>query len=145
MATKNSFSFGAWMDYCNSSINNINGNTANVQTAFKKDLKKAIAHAGYPNKDEIDVIDNINDFSIDNLAGEIPAMVSGFMKETERSFNIPAADDNTCAATIKVVAVDEKTKEGTILFGDKKGETYKSTIASHEEVSVKNNRKPFKK
>lgn len=144
MATKNTFSFGAWMDYCNSSINNTTGNTSNVQDAFKKDLKKAIQHAGYPNKDEIGVIDQINDFSIDNLAGEIPSMVSGFMKETERTFTIPAADENTCAATIKVVAVDEKIKEGTIMFGENKGETYKSTIAPHEEISVKNNRKPFK-
>ena len=145
MATSNSFSFGAWMNYCDSSINNTTGTTPAVQEAYKKDLKKAIAHAGYPSKDEIGVIDQINDFTMDNLAAEIPNMVSGFMKDTGRSFNIPAADDNTCAASIKVVAVDEKTKEGTIMFGDKKGESYTSTTSAHEELTVKNNRTPFKK
>lgn len=31
------------------------------------------------------------------------------------------------------------------MLGDKKGQTYKSTIKAHEEVSVKNRRDKFKK
>ena len=143
--TNKSFSFAAWVNYGNACINNTTGNTPEIQTAFKSDLKKAIAHAGYPTKEEIGVVDTINDFDMSATLQTIPKMVSGFMHDEKRSFDIPAADSNTCAATIKVVAVDEKTKEGTIMLGDRKGETYKSTIAAHEELSVKNRRDPFKK
>lgn len=145
MATNKGFSFASFVAYGNSCINNASGKTPEIQTAFKTDLKKAIAHAGYPSKDEIGVIDEINDFDMSATMQKIPEIVSGYMKNEQRSFDIPAADDNTCPATIKVVAVDEKVKEGTIAFGDKKGETYKSTVAAHEEVSVKNRRDKFKK
>lgn len=143
--TNKSFSYASFVAYGNSCINNTTGNTSEIQSAFKTDLKKAIAHAGYPSKDEIGVIDEINDFDMSATMSKIPDIVSGYMHDEQRSFNIPAANDNTCPATIKVVAVDEKVKEGTIAFGDKKGETYKTTIAAHEELSIKNNREAFKK
>lgn len=145
MATSKLFSFAAWVDYGNSCINNTTGNTPGIQEAFKADLKKAIAHAGYPTKEEIGVVDTINDFDMSATLSKVPEMVAGFMKDEKRAFDIPAADENTCAASIKVVAVNEKTKEGTIMLGDRKGETYKSTIAAHEEIAVKNRRDPFKK
>lgn len=143
--TNKGFSMSVFIAFGNGCINNVNGNTPDIQSAFKTDLKKAIAHAGYPSKDEIGIVDEINDFSMDNTLGAIPDMVSKFMHDEQRSFDIPAADDNTCPATIKVVAVDEKTKTGPIMFGDKKGEQYTSTVAAHEEVSVKNRRDKFKK
>lgn len=145
MATSKVFSFASFVEYGNSAINNTSGNTGEIQTAFKTDLKKAIAHAGYPTKDEIGVVDEINDFDMSNTLAKVPEIVSGYMNTEERAFLIPAANDNTCDATVKVVAVDEKTKEGIIQLGGKAGEPYKSTIAAHEELSVKNNRKPFKK
>ena len=144
MATTKGFSFAAFVEYGNKCINN-QGTSVPMQDAFKKDLKKAIAHAGYPSKDEIGVVDEINDFELTNTLAQVPALVSGFMKDEQRSFDIPAADENTTPATIKVVAVDEKTKTGTIMLGDKKGEQYSSTIAAHEELSVKNRRDSFKK
>mgnify|MGYP001021894388 FL=1 len=76
---------------------------------------------------------------------QVPKIVSGFMHDEQRNFDIPSSDSKTCAATVKVVAVDEKTKEGIIMLGDKKGSPYTSTIAAHEEISVKNKRDPFKK
>lgn len=143
--TNKVFSLAAFTAFGNAAINNARGTTPAIQTAFKADLKKAIAHAGYPTKEEINVIDEINDFEMTNTLAKVPELVSTFMKEEQRGFDIPAADENTCPATIKVVAVEEKTKEGTIMLGDRKGETYTSTIAAHEEISVKNRRDAFKK
>jgi hypothetical protein len=143
--TNKNFSYAAFVAYGNSCINNTSGKTPEIQKAFKTDLKKAIAHAGYPTKDEIDVIDEINDFDMSATLQTVPEIISGFMRDTGRSFDIPAATDNTCPASIKVVAVPEKTKEGIIMLGDRKGETYKSTIKAHEELSVKNHRGSFKK
>lgn len=145
MSTSKGFSFASFVAYGNGAINNASGNTPDIQCAFKSDLKKAIAHAGYPTKAEISIIDDINDFDMSATISKVPELVSGFMKTEGRSFDIPAADKNTCAATIKVVAVDEKVKTGTIQFGDNAGKEYKSVIAPHEELSVKNRRDPFKK
>ena len=145
MSTNNGFSFASFVAYGNATFNNTTGNTPTFQEAGKTFLKKAIAHAGYPNKDEIGVIDTINDFDYSPITKVVPELVSGYMRDEKRSFDIPAADKNTCAATVKVVAVEEKTKTGTIMLGDKKGETYTSTTAAHEELVVKNRRDPFKK
>lgn len=143
--TNKSFSFAAWVSYGNSCINNTTGNTPEIQTAFKTDLKKAIAHAGYPTKDEINVVDEINDFDMSATLSKVPEIVSGFMHDEQRSFDLPSPAKDTCAATVKVVSVPEKTKEGTIMLGDRKGETYKTTYSAHDEISVKNRRDPFKK
>ena len=145
MATNKTFSFAAWVNYGNACINNTTGNTPEIQTAFKTDLKKAIAHAGYPTKDEIGVVDTINDFDMSATLSKVPEMVAGFMKDEQRAFEIPAADENTCAAAIKVVAVEEKTSTGTVMFGANKGATYETTTAAHEEIKVSNRRDPFKK
>lgn len=145
MATNKGFSIASWVAYGNACINNTTGTTPDIQTAFKGDLKKAIAHAGYPNKDEIGIIDEINDFDMSGTLSAIPEVVSGYMSKEQRAFDIPAADDNTCAASIKVVEVPETTKTGTITFGANKGQTYESTVAAHEELKVKNRRDPFKK
>jgi hypothetical protein len=145
MATTKGFSLASFVEYGNRCINNANNSTPVMQEAFKKDLKKAIAHAGYPSKDEIGVVDEINDFELTNTLAQVPTLVSSFMKDEQRAFDLPAVDPNTCPASIKVVAVDEKTKTGTIMLGDKKGEQYTSTVAAHEELSVKNRRDAFKK
>lgn len=145
MSTKNRFSFASFVAHGNACINNASGNTPEIQSAFKSDLKKAIAHAGYPSKDEIGVIDEINDFDMSATMSKIPEIVSSYMRDEQRGFDIPAADNNTCAATINVVSVPEKTKTGTIMLGDRKGETYESVIKAHDELTVKNRRDPFKK
>ena len=61
--TNKGFSMSAFIAFGNGCINNVNGNTPDIQSAFKTDLKKAIAHAGYPSKDETGTADEINDFS----------------------------------------------------------------------------------
>jgi hypothetical protein len=137
MATNKSFSYAAFVEYGNKN--------EKMQSAYKADLKKAIAHAGYPQKDEIGIIDTINDFDMSNIMRAIPETVSGFMHDEQRAFELPAPDKKTAPATIKVVAVDKKTKTGTIAFGEHKGQEYKSTVAAHEEVKVKNNVRDFKK
>lgn len=144
MATNKSFSFAAWVAYGNSQINNASGKSPELQAAFRTDLKKAIAKAGYPSKDEIGIIDTIKDFDLSATLREIPSVISGFMKEEGRAFDLPAPDKKTAPATIKVVSVPKKTKKGIIQMGDKKGQPYTSTIGAHEEVRVKNKTGDFK-
>ena len=144
MATNQMFSMAAFVKYGNGKINNVSGKDMEIQTAFKSDLKKAIAHAGYPSKDEIGIVDEINDFDLSNTLEKVPEIVSSFMSDTGRKFDLPAPDNKTCPATISVVHVPEETKEGvSVLGGEKK--KWKSTIAAHDAVKVKNNTKSFKK
>lgn len=144
MATNKTFSYAAFVEYGNACINNATGKTPEMQAAFRTDLKKAIAKAGYPSKDEIGIIDTISDFDMSATLREVPNLVSGFMHDEHRAFDIPAADKKTAPASIKVVAVDKKVKKGTVMLGDKKGQEYTSTVAAHEEVKVKNHTKAFK-
>lgn len=145
MATNKTFSFASFVEYGNACINNTTGNTPEIQTAFKTDLKKAIAHAGYPTKEEINIIDEINDFDMSATMQKVPELISGYMKDEQRSFDIPAGNDNTCAASIKVIAVEEKTKTGVNQLGPNAGSEYSSTTLAHEELQIKNRRGPFKK
>lgn len=145
MASEKSFSYAAFCAYGNACINNASGKTQDMQAAFRADLKRNIAKAGYPQKDEIGIIDTINDFDFSETMRVMPDMISGFMHDEKRAFNLPAPDKKTAPATLKVVAVGKKTKTGIIQMGEKKGQTYTSTTAAHEEVKVKNNTSDFKK
>jgi hypothetical protein len=144
MASTKGFSMAAFIEYGNGKLNNVSGKDMEIQTAFKTDLKKAIAHAGYPSKDEIGIIDEINDFDMSNTLEKIPEIVSDFMADTNRKFDLPAPDKKTCPATIYTQHVPEETKEGVSKLGgvEKK---WTSTIAAHEVVKVKNHTKSFKK
>lgn len=141
MATNKSFSFAALAQYCNSSAET----ATTFKDAFRQDAKKFYAKAGYPSKDEIDILDEI-DPDVSNTASVIPAVVSGFMHDEQRSFDLPAPDENTAPATINVVHVDEKTTEGVVTIeGPNKGEKWTSTIAEHDEPKIKVRRNKFKK
>lgn len=141
MATNKSFSFAALAQYCNSSA----GSATTFKEAFKQDAKKFYAKAGYPSKDEIDILDDI-DPDVTNTVTQIPQLVSGFMKDEQRSFDLPAPDENTAPATINVVHVEEKTTEGVVTIeGPTKGEKWTSTIAEHDEPKLKVRRNKFKK
>ena len=134
MATSKGFSFAAFANYGNSTA-----------TAFVQDAKKFYAKAGYPSKDEIGILDEMTP-DVTNTVSQIPELITGFMHDEERSFDLPAADDKTAPATIKVVKVPEKVKEGIIqMEGPKKGQKYKTTIKAHEEPSLKVKRDAFKK
>ena len=140
MTTKG-FSFAAFAAYGNSTA----APASNLQHAFVQDAKKFYAKAGYPSKDEIGILDEMTP-DITNTVSQIPEFVSGFMHDEQRSFDIPAADDKTAPATVKVVKVPEKTTEGTITIdGPNKGKKYKSTVKAHEEPKLKVNRSAFKK
>ena len=134
MATEKGFSTPTWVQYGN----------AKLQEAARADFKKNAAKLGYPSKDEIGIVDSAT-LDITNTLNAVPATVSGYMHDEKRSFDLPAPDDMTAAATLRVDAIPEKTKTGTIMLGDKKGEEYTSTIAAHDEVKVKSRTKPFKK
>lgn len=144
MASVKGFSMAAFIEYGNGKLNNVSKKDMEMQTAFKTDLKKAIAHAGYPSKDEIGIIDEINDFDMSNTLECVPQLVSDFMADTGRKFDLPAPDKKTCPATISVVHVPEDTKKGVSVLGGEKKE-WTSTIAAHDAVKVKNNTKAFKK
>ena len=143
--TNKGFSLASLVAYGNGCINNTKGNTPAIQTAFKTDLKKAIAHAGYPSKDEIGIVDTINDFDMSATMEQIPNIVAGYMKDEQRSFAIPAGDKNSTPCTVSVVHVDKKTTTGVNQFGPNAGKEYTSVCEEHEEYKVKNNRKAFKK
>lgn len=141
----NQFSFAAFVAYGNNAFNNVNGNTPEMETACKTMLKKNIALLNYPTKDEIGIIDEAKNLDYSPVLEQIPNLVSGFMKDEDRAFEIPAANDNMANASIHIEHVDEKVNEGIIQFGEKKGQPYKSVTAEHDEVKVKNNVKKFKK
>lgn len=144
MATTKPFSFAAFVEYGNSCINNTTGNTPEIQTAFKQDLKKAIAHAGYPSKEEIGIVDEINDFDMSATLQTVPQIISGFMRDEERAFDIPAADENTAPASIGIKSVPEEVKEGTLAFGKDAGSKYRTKVEAHDEPTLKVRRDKFK-
>ena len=83
---------------------------------------------------------------VTNTVSQIPELVTGFMHDEERAFDLPAADDKTAPASIKVVKVPEKVTEGIITIdGPNKGKKYKSTVKAHEEPKLKVKRDAFKK
>jgi hypothetical protein len=134
MATNKVSSLPEWVQYSN----------ARLQEAARADFKKNAAKLGYPSKDEISIVDNAT-LDISNTMSAIPGAISGYMHDQGRAFDLPAPDAKTAPATLKVVKVPKKTKTGKIMLGDKKGETYTSTIEAHEEVKVKSRNKGFKK
>ena len=56
-----------------------------------------------------------------------------------------AAVGSGAAGDVGVRHIDKKEKTGTIMFGDHKGEEYKSVTESHNEFFVKNFTRAFKK
>jgi hypothetical protein len=133
MATNKVASMPAWVAYGN----------AKLQDAARADFKKNAAKMGYPSKDEIGIVDQTT-LDISQTLAAIPAAVSGYMHDEKRAFDLPAPDNKTAPATLKVAAIPEKTKTGVVMLGDKKGETYTSTVKAHEEVKVKSRNKDFK-
>lgn len=115
-----------------------------LQGALRQDYKNNSKRLGYPGKDEMDIVDqSILDAS--NTIAAMPGVISGYMHDEHRAFDLPAPDAKTAPATLKIVEVPKKTKTGTIQLGDRKGEPYTSTIAAHDEVRVKSRTKSFKK
>ncbi len=133
-------SLAAFAKYGNEQINH-----GSMKTAFKSDLKKAIAHAGYPSKSEIDIVDTIDDFDMSATLSEVPNLIGQYIKDEDRAFKLPAVDAKSCPATIKLEEVEEKTHTGIIQMGSRKGETYTSTTAAHKEFKLESNRDAFKK
>lgn len=141
MATNKTFSFAALANYGNSTA----PSAENFQKAFIMDAKKLYAKAGYPSKDEIGILDEMKP-DVTNTVSVIPEFVSGFMHDEQRSFDLPAPDDNTTPATISVIHVEEKTSEGIVTIdGPNKGQKWTSTVGEHDEIKVKNRRNKFKK
>lgn len=127
-------------------VNYMNDQAANKETAlsqaFRKDVKAAIALAGYPTKDEIDIIDTIEGIKMTNTAGQIQNTVASYMKDQGRTFVIPSTDENTCELVIGRKPVEDKIKEGvSVIGGDEK--PWKCRIKAHTEYFAKNKRKPF--
>ena len=144
--TDKQFSKAVWGNYVNDCANNKDNHHDEDQIAVRKFVEKTIRSLGCPNPDEVhDVVYNYNEYDLTPLAERIPNLVSGFMFETRTAFNLPAPNASTAPATLKVRAVDAKTKTGVVTIGPSKGKEYTSTTAAHEEVYVKNFTKAFKK
>lgn len=134
------FSSQAWRDYVNTSSNPA---PTEFRQAFRTDAIKYMDKAGWPSKDEQDILNTIEP-DVSNTVNAIPSVISNFMADEDRSFNLPAPNDNTAPATIKIVHRDEKTKTGTIMFGENKGSKYTSTTKEHDEMTAKSNTSKFK-
>lgn len=132
------FSLGAFVAYGNA-------NTT-FQDALKADWMKNADGMGWPNKAEAAGV--IKDYTMRadaTLTATVP-LIPQFMADENRAFNLPSPNPKKITpGSVKLVHVDTKTKEGTISFGEKKGDTYKSTTTAHTEFKVKNNRDAFKK
>ena len=144
MSSVKGFSMAAFIEYGNGKLNNVSGKDMEIQQAFKADLKRNIAKAGYPSKDEIGIIDEINDFDMSNTLECVPQIVSDYMADTGRKFDLPAPDKKTCPATIYTQHVPEETKTGVSKLGGVE-KPWTSTIAAHDIIKVKNHTKAFKK
>lgn len=146
--TDKQFSFASFAEFGNKEVNT-QGTKLNIAcTAFVENTMNDIGKRyGYPtNREELhECLGKYDGYDVSGITDVIPSVVSGFMHDTQRAFDLPAPDDNTCPATIKVVAKDKEVKEGVLQFGARKDETYKTTVAAHEEVVVKNKRDKFKK
>lgn len=135
MATSKGFSMPVWTQYVE----------ARYQEALRADWKANAKKMNYPSKEEIanGIVDQF-DLTAQNTLAAIPEAISGFMKDEGRQFDLPAPDKKTAPASLKTVAVGQKTKTGTKQFGPHKGESYKTVTKAHEEVKVKNRTKDFK-
>lgn len=140
------WAYAAWCNYFNSCANNTTGNTPEVQDAFHVVLKKAIKKVQFPrDENELGIIDTVNDFDLSPLARQIPGLVTGFMHDEDRAFELPAVDGKTAPGSLRIAEIPEKTREGVIMLGDRKGETYTSTTGEHNEYKVKSNTDAFRK
>lgn len=141
------FSFGAFTAYCNSCINNTNEfrPTPEMAEGFREDLKYNIAMAGNPQKGEEGIVDTIQNFRMTGTLRAMPEMIVNFMRDTGRAFDLPAVNANTAPGSLRIASVEEKTREGVIMLGEHKGETYTSTTGAHDEYRVKSNTDAFKK
>lgn len=145
MVTTGTHSLAALAEWGNKAFNNVNGTTPELQDAFRKTLKAGIKKANYPSCEaELAIIDEINDFDVTPIAEQLPNAMSKYMAETGRAVNLPAPDENTAPATLKLVHKDETVNTGIIQMGDKKGQPYESKVAAHDEFKVKSNNKAFK-
>ena len=141
--TDKGFSAATWANYVNKVANK---KSSDENKAVKTFVEKTVKQLGYPNKDEAhDIIQNFNDYDLTPIAEVVPGMVSGYMQTEGRTFNLPAPNKTSASAKIGLRHVDEKTKTGTIMFGENKGKQYKTTVAEHDEYYCKNYAKVFKK
>jgi hypothetical protein len=146
MITERTHSLAAMCEWGNKAVNNQGGTTPEIQQAFRQTLKAGIKKANYPSCEaELAIIDEITDFDVTPLAEQMPDAIAKYMAETGRAINLPAVDDKTAPATLKLIHKDESVSTGTIQMGPHKGETYESVTEAHDEYRIKSNNKAFKK
>ena len=145
MITENNYSLSAMVEWANKSVNNINGTTEEIQTAFHQVLKAGIKKANYPSCEaELGVIDQIKDFDVTPLAEQLPNIIAKYMAEEKRPINLPAVDDVTAPGSLRLVHKDEAVNEGVIQMGARKGEKYKSVVKAHDEYKIVSKKDKFK-
>lgn len=116
---------------------------AKMQEALRADFKANIAKMGYPSKDEIGIVDSTQLTAANTLAA-VPGVISSYMRDEARAFALPAPDEKTAPANLKLVDIDKKVSTGTMTFGPKKGESYETVVDAHTEFKVSSNRGDFK-
>lgn len=135
--TDKPFSMAAFVDYGNARNNAF-------AEAFKADTAKNIAKMGYPNKEELPGVIAGAKLDMSHTIAAVPQLVSGFMTDDKRKFDIPSTDKAMAAATIRLEEIPKKVSEGVNQLGANKGKPYKSVTKAHTEVKVKSHNKDFK-
>ena len=86
MITTKGHSIAAVCEWANKAVNNKNGDTAEIQTAFRETLKKGIKRAGYPSCEaELGIIDEISDFDVTPMAEQLPNVIILSMQRNHMS------------------------------------------------------------
>lgn len=137
----NQASMAAFVAYTNAKANE-GGSTLNE--AFKKSFIKTVEINNLIPKEERGILDNI-EYNVDAIAEAIPQHITEYMRDEDRAFELPAPDERTASATLKLVAKEKETKTGKIMFGPNVGQEYETVIADHNEFAIKNRRDKFKK
>ena len=137
----NQASMAAFVEYTNRKANE-QGSALNE--AFKKSFAKTVEINNLIPKDERGILNNI-EYVTDPIAEVMGQHIAEYMRDEDRAFELPAPDERTCSATLKLVSKEKETKTGTIQFGPNAGQEYTTTIDDHIEYAVKNRRDKFKK
>ena len=137
----NQTSMSAFVEYTNRKANE-KGSALNE--AFKASFAKTVERNNLIPKDERGILDNI-EYVTDPIAEVMCQHIAEYMRDEDRAFEIPAPDERTASATLKLVAKEKETKTGKIMFGPNAGQEYETVIADHNEFAIKNRRDKFKK
>lgn len=115
-----------------------------LQQAAKEDWARNYKKMGYPNKEEFSEILDKTQLDISATLEAVPGMIGTYMTDTGRAVDLPAPNENTASASLRIKDVPRSESEGVIPFGEKKGQKWTSVTEAHSEFTVRSKNKKFK-